>query len=147
MGFALLHLLAADEDLAGQVAVPVGGEVSENEPGEAPPGGVGGIGQVEVIGQGPVDRRQGVETSELRDEVRPAEVAGEAPEAPEAPAPAGPSYPIPPAQQAAIAAGVPAGPGGIVPYSSANVTVGSAHYASDVHHVVTTKPIKKAVHR
>jgi hypothetical protein len=34
------------------------------------------------------------------------------------------SYPIPPAQQAAIAAGVPAGPGGVVPYEGGGVRVG-----------------------
>ncbi len=35
-----------------------------------------------------------------------------------------PTYPIPPAQAAAIKAGVPAGPGGVVPYESAKVRVG-----------------------
>ena len=42
-----------------------------------------------------------------------------------------PTYPIPPAQQAAINAGVPAGPGGVVPYEGGGVRVGPA------------KPVKK----
>ncbi len=45
-------------------------------------------------------------------------------EAPNTPEPA--TYPIPPAQAAAIKAGVPAGPGGVVPYEAKGVRVGPA---------------------
>lgn len=42
------------------------------------------------------------------------------------PQPQAPAYPTPPAQQKAIEAGTPAGPGGVVPYEGGGVRVGPA---------------------
>lgn len=150
MTLAFFHLLPREDE--GEASPP------EAPPAEAPASGggggaVGGDNALQREQERASERaeraleRQGFETqvaglqtsvNTLGDEL----AAALAPPPPAAPAPApAPAYPIPPAQQQAIEAGVPPGPGGVVPYEGEHVRVGPK--PSAVEHTFATKAVRR----